>query len=537
MNILMVASEFKKLAKIGGLADVVHDLSYSLVKKDHNVKVIMPYYTIISINSKLIKSMEVKFGEKKFNIDLYYYELNGIQIYLVKSKDFFSGKYGEKIYIDSSKYNNGPFEDDAKRFAFFCKAVTEILNNIKDFQDIEIVHCHDWHSSLVLLLLSQIPEYSRMLKKIRTVFTIHNLDYQGVRPFTIENDFDFKSFKSWFPEIYEDIKKKKIIDLIKSPDTNNDSINLIRVGINLSNFVNTVSPTYANEIIKKDDQEKMLFGGRGLEDDLSRIFYKEKRLVGILNGIDYNEIDPKKGKFPYDYDMPEWHKVRENYKNYVIQNLYNEIKKLNFTNKAALLKKVKKIDIKEWSKKPLFLSITRVVKQKLGILFEEIAGHFVYEEILKRDLNYIIIGTGELEDDLNKLNNYPNFIFINAFAQDLANDFYRSADVFLMPSDFEPCGISQLIALRYGTLPIVHDIGGLHDTVKNMDTGFTYYGTNRIATRYSLLQTIEKVIFYYNNEKNFWHFMQQNAMKEKFSWDNSVEKYINIYKKILGVVF
>lgn len=537
INILMVSSEFNPIAKVGGLADVVYDLSFSLVKKGYAVKVILPYYDIISVDVKFIEKRDINFGNRNFQIGIYYYEIEGIPIYLVKSEDFFSKEYGNKIYIDSSIYNRGPFEDDAKRFAFFCKAVVEILKGSKDFKKIEVVHCHDWHSSLVLLLLKYDLQYRQILQRVRSLFTIHNLDYQGVRPFELENDNDFKSFSSWFPYLYQIIKDKDVINLIKSPLNTDFCINLMRIGINLSNFVNTVSPTYANEIIKKDDNNRMIFGGRGLEEDLRRIFYKEKRLVGILNGINYDEVDPKKGIFPFDYDMIEWFKVKSNYKNYVIENLYNEIEKIKLKNKESILKKVKKINIKEWCKKALFVSITRAVKQKLGILFEKIGDSFVYEEILKKDLNYVIIGNGELEDKLNELNRYSNFIFINAFAKDLANNFYKASDVFLMPSDFEPCGISQLIALRYGTLPIVHDIGGLHDTVKNLDTGFTYYGTNRISTRYALIETIEKVIFYYNKEKDFWYLIQQNAMKERFSWEKSVEKYINIYKKILGYTF
>jgi len=453
-------------------------------------------------------------------------------LYLVKSKEFFSGKNGT-IYINSPP--DRPFEDDAKRFGFFCKCVAEIVKNSKEFQKIDVVHCHDWHSSLFLLLLKCDPEYSKLSKKLRSLFTIHNLDYQGIRPFELKNDNEFRSFSSWFPDLYDRLKEKKnILNLIVDPKSSDFCINLMRTGINLSDFVNTVSPTYANEIIKKDDIERSFFGGRGLEEDLGRIFYKEKRLAGILNGIDYNEIDSKKGKFPYDIDIAEWHKIRYEYKKYIIENLEKEIEKIAFKNKRNILKKVKSINKRDWIEKPLFISITRVVSQKLGILFEKVTDRFVYEEILKKNLNYIIIGNGELEDNLQSLNKYPNFIFINAFAPELANDLYKCADFFLMPSDFEPCGISQLIALRYGTLPIVHDIGGLHDTVKNMDTGFSYYGTNRLATKYSLIQTIEKIIFYYNNEKEFLYFMQQNAMKERFSWDNSVEKYMNIYQKISG---
>lgn len=529
MNILMVAAECKNVAKIGGLADVVYDLSSSLVKKENNVSIILPYYDIISINANFIKKSDIIFGNKKFIIDIYFYNLNGIKLYLIKSKDFFSGKYGS-IYINSP--NDRPFEDDSKRFAFFCKSIVEIIKNNKDFQKIDIIHCHDWHSSLVLLLLKYDINYSKISKKFKFLFTIHNLDYQGIRPFEIKNDNDLKSFSFWFPDFYERIKDKNVINLIKDPKSEYPCINLMRTGINLSDFVNTVSPTYANEIIKKDDMEKKLFGGRGLEDDLSRIFYKERRLVGILNGINYDEVDPKKGKFPYDYDVKEWHKIRKDYKKYFIENLYKDINKLELKNKQKILNKVKKINKNDWINKPLFISITRAVSQKFGIIFEKIDDKFVYEEILKKDLNWIVIGKGELEDRLQELNIYSNFIFINAFASELANDLYRCADIFLMPSDFEPCGISQLIAMRYGSLPIVHNIGGLHDTVKNMDTGFTYYGTNRISTRYSLIETIEKVIFYYNNEKEFFYFMQQNAMKERFSWDNSTEKYISIYKKL-----
>jgi starch synthase len=528
LNVLMIASECGEIAKVGGLADVVIDLTGSLVKKGIKASIILPYYEVIKIKAEKIFDLEIEFANRSWIIFVYRHIVDGIPVYLIKNDFFFSGEYKE-IYIDSDRLERGPFEDDAKRFAFFSKAVFDLLTDFEEFKDVNVLHCHDWHTGSLLFLLKYNNEQLR--NKYRIIFTIHNLDYQGIRPFNLKSKGNFSSFSEWFPDSYKFLKNSDLIDDLKDPNIKLACFNPMKAGINLADMVNTVSPTYAEEITKSDDEYSHFIGGRGLESDLQRL-KSEKKLTGILNGLDYEVYDPNKLSPSYDSEKDHLIHTKIIHKENFLSRLTENIESIegNFPNKKAVLSKLKSFKGEDWTDIPMFITVSRIVSQKVGILFENYSDDgTLLDRIMDKKLFYVVIGRGDMQDQMKKLNDYDNGLFINAFASGFAKNLYPAGDVFLMPSDFEPCGISQMIAMRYGCLPLAHDIGGLHDTVRNLETGFLYSGTNRDAARYALLQTVDKTVYYYNYEKAKWLDMQSAAMKSRFLWEKSADEYLKVY--------
>ena len=253
LNVLLVASECGEVAKVGGLADVVIDLTRALVKKGITASIIMPYYDVVKIKAEKIFDIEIDFAGRSWIVFLYRHMIGDIPVYLLKNDFFFSGDYKE-VYIDSDKFERGPFEDDAKRFAFFSKAVCDLLLDFDLFKTVNVLHCHDWHTGSLIYLLKHGKEYSSIKNNFKYIFTIHNLDYQGIRPFNLKNRGNFVSFSEWFPDIYRQVKNSETMDILKDKNIKVPCFNPMKAGINLSDRVNTVSPTYAEEITKSDDE-------------------------------------------------------------------------------------------------------------------------------------------------------------------------------------------------------------------------------------------------------------------------------------------
>lgn len=547
-DILMVSAEIDKLAKVGGLADVVYSLSKALIGQGNNVSVIIPYYeTKMSEifkdehNVSLYESLNIDFGGNTWIAKIYKTEVDKIPVYIVKNDFFFSGSdYGE-IYVDSEHLNHGPFEDDAKRFAFFSTVVAELLCSDKFFKKIQIVHCHDWHTGTLILNLKENKKYKKIFGHIKILFTIHNLDYQGVRPYTLGSTYfgGLSSFRDWLPDLYKDLKKnKQTMSLISDTHSNDPCFNPMRTAINLADCVNTVSPTYMKEILKPDNISQDFIGGRNLEKDLLQVNQTGK-LYGILNGCNYEENDPNKLEPPYNKDMPNWQAIKtqhklnffDNFKEF-ITNIANKNTEKTFINKDCILEKLKTFNPEQWKKRPLLIMVSRIVDQKVKMLTEKINGVPILDLILKENISVMVIGLGNLSNKMECINNYENGFYFNTFSKDIADKLYTVGDVLLMPSDFEPCGISQMIAMAYGTLPIVNKIGGLTDTVNDMYNGFVFHGANRLSTEYNMIRCIEKVISYYNENKEAWTTMQNNAITTCFSWDECANQYLEIYKKL-----
>ncbi|MDR2734479.1 MAG: glycogen/starch synthase [Spirochaetota bacterium] len=536
-GVALVSAECRGIAKIGGLADAVRDLAGALFALHCPVRVIMPWYAglfgakgLQESVCEFIANLTIRFAGKDESCALYRHCLpDGLPVYLIKSDRWFAGDYGS-VYVDSAALGHGPFEDDATRFAFFSAAALECVRSLAEFTDVRVVHCHDWHSAVLLTLLCHDTRYAAVHARVKTLFTIHNLDYQGVRPWQGGTG----SFESWFPGVYAQLMHKDLLASLSAP-ANGDCYNPMRAAIRCADMVSTVSPGYAREITLPDNPAAHFAGGRGLERDLAELAGR-KRLPGILNGIDYAQHDPGKSPHPYSEDMPSWRQERLLGREEFVNTLPAWIDSLakshgaGFKNSSHLQAACKNFEPLLWKNRALFVAVTRVAQQKFGLLFSRMPdGRSLLEHFLDRPLALIVLGSGEFENALDALMERPNALFLNLFDAEAASRLYRVGDVFLMPSDFEPCGISQLISMRYACLPFVHDTGGLHDTVTHRETGFSYSGENLSAQQKSFLRLTDDILWFRENCIPEWTRMQERAMRARFSLPEQAAKYLELY--------
>lgn len=479
MKILFATFELAPFTKVGGLADVMGSLPKYLEQDGVEMAIFTPLigsidqkkYNIEEIpNSKL--TMKFGYAEYVFTLKMCKLPNTNINVFFIDNPKFFS--CFNCVYpsgIDSWY--------EQERFITFSQSVIEYarLLNFKP----DIIHCNDWHTAMIPVWMKTSYKNDEFFKNTKTVFSIHNLAYQG----------------RYFPEIldFAGINKDEVFHQYGLEHYG--SLIWLKGALNYSDKIIAVSPKYAEEILTYDY-------GEGLDWTLRNNQYK---LKGILNGIDYKEFNPKTDKkIPFNYD---------------IKNLKNKEK-----CKQELVKDFW-LDYKE--DRPLIALISRLVEQK-GI--DLIKG--VENEIRNLDADFIILGTGEkrYEDFFVWMSyNSKNVRARIEYSADLSNKIYAGADMFLMPSRFEPCGLSQLISLRYGTIPIVRATGGLENTIcgypnDNAD-GFKFYNYNA----HEMLGSIQYAIDTYKNKKE-WNKLVKNAMKADFSWINSAKEYMNVYKSL-----
>lgn len=458
MKIAMIASEVVPFAKTGGLADVAGALPLALEECAHEVIIIMPGYKCITpakfSMSRVSKDISCSVVGKK------------IKVYFIEH-DFYFNRDG--LYVDK----NGDYKDNLERFAFFCRRTLDLLKEINFAAD--IAHLHDWQSSLVAVYLKNLYAGQPFYNKMKTILTIHNIGYQGIFP---KDDFaklglDRSLFNISGLEFY-------------------NQVNLLKGGIIFSDFINTVSPTYALEIRSKEF-------GFGLDGLLNQ---RKDVLSGILNGIDYSIWDPGIDKF-------------------IIRNFSQATIKDKAYNKAEL-QKICGLEVN--NDIPVLGIVSRLAEQK-G--FDIIADGLT--QICKMGLQLVILGTGNFKyhqilAELAK--KYPKVISLNLrFDDPLAHKIYAGSDIFLMPSSYEPCGLGQMISLRYGTIPLVFRTGGLADTI-NKDNGFIFSK----YTKDDLLKSIKQCLAAFK-DKGKWGVLIDNAMECDFSWGASAKKYIQLYAK------
>jgi len=474
MKILFVASEAAPFIRTGGLGDVVGALPKALNKLGNDTRVIIPFYKDeikddFKDNFKFVASTFVELSWRRQYCGVYQACIDGVTYYFIDNEYYFKRK---GLY--------GHF-DDGERFAFFSKAVLEVLPLIDFYPD--VLHANDWHTALCPVFLDVFYRFSEDYKKIKTVFTIHNIEFQGR---------------------YSD---SLIGDILGLPDwarplvINGDYVNYMKGGIESANVVTTVSETYANEILDP-------FYSFGLEGILSERQYK---IRGVVNGIDQTVYDPKKdNKLFANYDI----------KNYA---------KKKVENKKAFLEM---INMPFSEDRPLLAMITRLTEQKGMDLFAT-----VIDDIMRADINVVVLGTGDwkYENMISSVEErYPNkFKAIKAFSADLASKLYAAADIFLMPSKFEPCGLSQLIAMRYGSVPVVRETGGLKDTVPafNPESGEGKGFTFKTYNAYDMLDAVWRAYACFFNKEE-WNQVIKNDMSTDSSWEASAKKYQDIYNNL-----
>lgn len=481
MKVLLVSSEVSPFAKTGGLADVTGALPKELEKLGIEVKIMMPDYRMINKDDFKIEKTGLDFNvpigaEKKSGTLSKGKTGRKIDVFFIGNEEYFDRDF---LYGDE----NGDYRDNLQRFTFFCRGVLEALKLI-DWKP-DIIHCHDWQTGLLPAYLKTIYQNEPFYQGISTIFTIHNLAYQGNFPHQLYHvtGLSWKEFALEKIEFF-------------------GNFSLIKAGIVYSDIITTVSETYSKEIQTKE------FGCR-FEGVLE---WRAKDLYGIINGIDYTVWNPKTDP--------------------LIKMVYSlKTVKNKAINKEKLLK-INELPIIKEERIPLIGMISRLDVQKgLGLIEECI------EELMSFNLQLIILGTGEkkFQRILKSISEkYPEKIALNLkFDEALAHLIYAGADIFLMPSNYEPCGLGQMISMKYGTVPIVHKTGGLADTVKEFDlndksgNGFVF----DVYQPGELVSAVERAVNLYKDKKT-WRVLVSNCMKSDFSWKASAKKYTDLYKKL-----
>ncbi len=474
MKVLFVGSEVTPYIKSGGLADVLGSLPKALVEQGVECSVVLPKYRDMKLAETLeyVTSYYIWVSWRREYCGIFKTELDGVTFYFIDNEQYF-GRPGLYSY-----------DDDYERFAFFDFAVLEMLSHLNIKPD--ILSLHDWQAAMIAPLYKERYGYYEFYHDIKITFTIHNIAYQGKADPRLINDlFGLGDHLYYNGNLRHD-----------------NCFNMMKAAILYSDLVTTVSPTYAKEILTDEY-------GEGLQSILNM---KKDRLVGILNGIDYDTNNPETDpNILYHFNKDNW-------------------KEEKVKNKIALQRE---LGLPENEEVPLIGIVTRLTWQKgLDLILSKM------DEMMHRDVQVVVLGAGDrkYEDGLRYwAGQYPEKFSLNLkydFA--LSCRIYASCDMFLMPSLFEPCGLSQMMSLRYGTIPIVRETGGLKDSVIPYNeyemTGngfsFAHYSGDEMMSVINYAQTM------YANKKH-WNHLIDAAMNSKLDWENSAKQYIDVFKKLV----
>ncbi len=489
LKILFVTSEVVPFVKTGGLADVSSALPQKLLEMGHQIRIVVPKYGAIDERKFKIhevvrlKDLSANIGDKEVIFSLRSSFLVGqkarVQLYFLDNEEYFGSRHS--LYADP--ISGKDFKDNDERFILLAKSVFELINKLGWVPD--IIHCNDWQCGLIPAYLKNEFAGQELFENIKSIFTVHNLLYQGV--------FAKSTFaKTGLPaELNSDegiLHKGKV--------------NFMKSGLVFADLINTVSETHAGEICKDDNY------GAGLKDTLVK---RKKDVYGIINGIDTSIWNPEKDK-----------KIAKKY----------SIKKIEDKeeNKKALLDKFG-LDYKEGV--PVIGMIGRLFDTKGFDVLQK-----GFKELMKLDIQLVLLGTGDKKYhkffESTLMDNDEKFACYLGFDDELAHLIEAGSDMFLMPSRYEPCGLNQMYSLVYGTVPIVHKTGGLADTVENfIDKDGT--GNGFVFSKYdvaSMIKEIKRAIKVYTTDKKSWQKIMKTGMKSDFSWLNSAKSYVELYKKI-----
>ncbi len=475
LNVLFASSEVFPFAKTGGLGDVAGSLPQAISRLGTDIRVVMPNYKSIPHNFKAAMQylgyIYVDLGWRHQYCGILKLVYDNVIYYFIDNEYYY---HRSELYGDY---------DQAEQFTFFSKALIEMLPLIGFKPD--IIHCNDWQTGIVSLLLK--ANYSQAyFSKIKTVYTIHNLKYQGIFKKEVLSDLMNVDWQYFTPDGIE----------------YNDCVNFMKAGLVYSDSISTVSPTYANEI-------RTDFYSEGLKDILLK---RSNNLYGILNGIDYIKNDPKT-----DTRL---------YANYTADSI-----SLKYENKKRLQEE---LGLPVRAEVPLIGIISRLTAQKGFDLIE-----CVLEDILQMDIQLVLLGKGD-EHYKNVFENaaygHKDKVSANIIFDDtLAQRIYAGSDMFLMPSLFEPCGLGQIFSFRYGAVPIVRETGGLNDTVLsyNEETGAGNGFSFKNYNAHDMLNTIRRAVDFYYNRKEIWKLIVERGMRADFSWDKSASEYLRMYNETL----
>ena len=510
-HICMLAAENDAIpgSKVGGIGDVIRDIPMALAGEGATVSVLIPAYNAFHLlpSAKLCASLTVRFRntvEEVQVFELYADKYPGVR-HLVLHHPLFGACGPGAVYCNDD--HNNPFATDANKFALFSAAALQaIADNV--LPQVDVLHLHDWHAALAAVLIEYDPHYAA-LKNVPLVFSIHNLALQGIRPLAGHTS----SLEHWFPELRYD--STRVADP-RWPDC----INPVAAAVRLAGKVHTVSPSYALEILQPNSIERGFHGGEGLEADLQQAAARHA-LVGIINGIYYTETIPPK---------TDWHTFMSEVGDIVLSWI-GQKDTLTAADYVAHQRS------QQWlgSNRPAHVvtSVGRLTTQKMALLLEKTkTGGTVLDDLLT-ELDgrgvFILLGSGDKTLETlcqKKAAQHKNFLFLNSYEARLSDLIFSHGDLFLMPSSFEPCGISQMLAMRAAQPCLVHAVGGLKDTVADDTDGFSFSGDTVEQQVSAMLMRFNDILTLREQSTAEYRRIAQAAKAKRFHWQQSAEKYL-----------
>lgn len=480
LKVCLASSEFAPLAKAGGLADVSAALSVYLHEAGHDVRVLVPYYSRIERSGLAVEpvpeltDLSISLGarQQRYSILRAVVPGTGLPIYLLRCPEFYGR---ESLYTQDG--------DEHLRFVLLSLAAIEMCQRLRFEPD--IFHCHDWQTALIPIYLRTVYAWDRLFAATRTVLTIHNIGYQGMFPAHVVSQLQLSGAEQ---NLHQDDLKEGVVNFLKT-------------GILYADLVTTVSPTYAREILGDDY-------GMGLNHLLRQ---RTGTVTGILNGVDYREWNPET-----DALIPA---------NYSADDLGGKA-----TCKSELMRE---LGLEVDGARPLVGLVSRLVGQKGIELLEQVMPRL----LARRDLAFVALGSGEhhYEHFLTWLQNRhrDRVCFYRGFNNRLAHWIEAGADMFLMPSRYEPCGLNQMYSLRYGTVPVVRETGGLADSVEQIDrragtgTGVLFRDYNEAGLDWAMNTALGLY-----DDKPLWHRIMINGMAKDYSWEHQGSQYVDLFRRL-----
>ena len=524
-HVCMLAAENDVIpgGKIGGIGDVVRDIPRALAAQGARVSVVIPAYgTFHKLpGATLCGVFTTRFRGLQERVELYELYENqdpGVR-YLVLHHPLFAVGGAGKVYCDDD--GDQPFATDANKFALFSIASLDAIQEGL-IEPIDVLHLHDWHTGLATALIKFDPQYES-LKSVRCVFSIHNLALQGIRPLAD----NISSLQSWFPHLYYDPAD------LTDPRWPH-CVNPLAAAIRIADRVHTVSPTYAQEILEPTDSARGFHGGEGLERDLQAA-QSQGRLFGIINGIDY----PKAPKKPAPKVGKPWAQFMKDTADEMLR-LIAKKDTLRTTDYVAHQR------ILRWQalSRPahVITGVGRLTDQKMALLMKAIpddngtsrtrprAPLDIMLSSLEGRGMLLLLGSGDtaLEAQCQEIaSRHPHFLFLNQYSQRLSDLLFDNGDLFLMPSSFEPCGISQMLSMRSGQPCFAHAVGGLRDTIIDNTDGFLFSGESLSGQSEALLSRFDEVLTLRESKRDAYKKISAAAKNQRFEWHDSATRYLS----------